>query len=130
MCAYDRAGIGRSDPPAKTPRPVSELVATSTRSRRRRTCPTPYVLVGQSAGGNVVFAYAQTHPEKVAGFVAMNPSPPLETFMPAVKKVETAEEYAYEKAFNRGENEEKISFEEPMLGTSASAEHALRDHVR
>ena len=48
----------------------------------------------------------------------MNPLPPLETFMPAVKKVATAEEYADEEAFfNRGENDEKISFEEPMLDT-------------
>ena len=37
--------------------------------------------------------------------------------MPAVKKVETTKEYADEKAFIGGENDEKISFEEPMLGT-------------
>jgi pimeloyl-ACP methyl ester carboxylesterase len=27
----------------------------------------PYLLVGQSMGGNIVFMYAQAHPEKVAG---------------------------------------------------------------
>ena len=33
VCAYDRAGVGRSDPPAKTPRPVSELVGRPRRVR-------------------------------------------------------------------------------------------------
>ena len=37
--------------------------------------------------------------------------------MPAVKKVVTAKEYAAEEAFVRGENDQKISFEEPMLAT-------------
>ncbi len=115
VCAYDRGGVGRSDPPAKTPRPVSELVADLDAFATAANLTEPFVLVGQSAGGTVAFEYAQTHPEKVAGFVAMNPTPPLETFMPAVKKVQTTDEYAYEKAFNRGENDEKIKFEEPML---------------
>ena len=73
VCAYDRAGSGRSDPPAKTPRPVSELVGDLDAFATAANVPAPYVLVGELTGGNVVFAYAQTHPEKVAGFVAMNP---------------------------------------------------------
>ena len=67
-------------------------------------------------GANVVFMYAQAHPEKVAGFVAMNPVPPEETFLPAVKKVETKAEFAQELSFNRGANDENTSFREPMLG--------------
>jgi pimeloyl-ACP methyl ester carboxylesterase len=117
VCAYDRAGIGRSDPPAKTPRPVSELVGDLDAFAAAAKVPTPYVLVGEMTGGNVVFAHAQTHPEKVAGFVAMNPWPPAETFMPAVKKVETRREYADEKAFLSGENEERVNLEEPILDT-------------
>jgi len=27
VCGYDRAGFGESDPPAKTPRPLSDIVA-------------------------------------------------------------------------------------------------------
>ena len=116
VCAYDRAGIGRSDPPAKTPRQVSELVADLDAFATAANVPEPYVLVGHETGGNVVLAHAQSHPEKVAGFVATNPWPPLETFMPALKKVATAEEYAGEEAFlNRGKNDERISFEAPVL---------------
>jgi pimeloyl-ACP methyl ester carboxylesterase len=59
--------------------------------------------------------YAQAHPEKVAGFVSMNPSPPSETFMDAAKKVETKAEFAEEQSFERGANEENTSFQEPTL---------------
>ncbi len=115
VCAYDRAGISASDPPAKTPRPVSELVADLDAFAAAADARPPYLLVGQSMGGNVVFMYAQAHPEKVAGFVAMNPVPPEETFIDAAKKVETKAEFAEELSFNRGANDEDTSFHEPML---------------
>jgi pimeloyl-ACP methyl ester carboxylesterase len=67
VCAYDRAGVGASDPPAKTPRPVSELVADLDAFAAAADARPPYLLAGQSLGGNVVFRYTQAHPEKVAG---------------------------------------------------------------
>ena len=115
VCAYDRAGIGRSDPPGKTPRPMSELVGDLDAFVAAAKIREPHVLVGQFEGGNVAFAYAQTYPENVAGFVAMNPVPPLETVLPALKKVETAKEYAAGEAYHLGQNGEQVSFEEPML---------------
>ena len=66
-------------------------------------------------GGNVVFMYAQAHPDKVAGFVSMNPVPPQETFIDAAKKVETKAEFAEERSFNQGANDEETSFHEPTL---------------
>jgi hypothetical protein len=65
-------------------------------------------------GANVVFMYAQAHPEKMAGFASMNPVPPSETFIAAAKKVETTAEFTDERLFYRGENEENTSFREPM----------------
>ena len=121
VCAYDRAGVGASDPPAKTPRPVSELVADLDAFATAADARPPYLLAGQSMGANVVFMYAQAHPEKVAGFVAMNPVPPEETFLPAVKKVETKAEFAEELSFNRGANDENTSFREPMLSNPLPA---------
>ena len=59
VCGYDRAGIGASDPPAKTPRPVSGLVADLDAFAAAADARPPYLLVGQSMGGNVVFMYAQ-----------------------------------------------------------------------
>ena len=115
VCAYDRAGVGASDPPAETPRPVSELVADLDSFAAAANVLPPYLLVGQSMGANVVFMYAQAHPEKVAGFVAMNPVPPAETFIEAAKKVETKAEFSEERSFNRGGNDEDTSFQEPVL---------------
>ena len=115
VCAYDRAGVGASDAPAKTPRPVSELVADLDAFAAAADARPPYLLVGQSMGANVVFMYAQMHPEKVAGFVSMNPVPPAETFIDAAKKVETKAEFAEERSFNRGANDEATSFQEPVL---------------
>ena len=115
VCAFDRAGVGRSDPPTKTPRPVSDLVADLDAFAAAADVRAPYFLVGQSAGGNIVFMYAQAHPDKVAGFVSMNPVPPAETFIKAARKVETKSEFQEELAFNRGENDEAISFNEPVL---------------
>jgi len=110
VCAYDRAGVGNSDPPSKTPRPLSDLVVDLDAFAAAAKVRAPYVLVGQSAGGTVVFMYAQAHPEKVAGFVSMNPVPPETTFLKAAQKVETKSEYQDELAFNRGENDERINF--------------------
>ena len=121
VCAYDRAGVGASDPPAKTPRPVTELVADLDAFATAADARPPYLLAGHSMGANVVFMYTQAHPEKVAGFVAMNPVPPEETFLPAAKKVETKAEFAGELSFNRGENDENTSFHEPMLSNPLPA---------
>ena len=73
VCAYDRAGVGASDSPAKTPCPVSELVADLDAFAAAPGVRPPYLLVGQSMCGNVVFTYAQEYPDNVAGFVSMNP---------------------------------------------------------
>jgi pimeloyl-ACP methyl ester carboxylesterase len=115
VCSYDRAGTAGSDPPSNVPRPVSELVADLDAFAAAAEAQPPYVLVGQSMGGNVVFMYAQAHPEKVAGFVSMNPVPPAETWLRAVKGAMTKHEFADERSFYRGENDAHTSFNEPML---------------
>ena len=124
VCGYDRAGVGNSDPPAHTPRPVSELVADLDAFAAAAHARPPYLLVGQSMGGNVVLMYAQQHPEKVAGFVLMNPVPPAETWINAAKKVMTKREFAAEQAYYRGAgagNPEHTSFLEPTLNRSLSS---------
>ena len=110
VCAYDRAGVGASDAPGTTPRSTTELVSDLDRFILAAELQPPVVLVGQSAGANVVYMYAQAHPAAVAGFVSMNPVPPAEPFLAAAKKVETADEFADEQTFYDGENEEAVSF--------------------
>ncbi|MDQ3875400.1 MAG: alpha/beta hydrolase [Actinomycetota bacterium] len=110
VCAYDRAGLGSSDPSPTTPRPLSELVSDLDAFIEGAELETPVVLVGHSAGATIVFMYAQAHPDKVAGFVSMNPVPPSKTFLAAARKVETSGEYQAEIGFYSGANDESVQF--------------------
>jgi pimeloyl-ACP methyl ester carboxylesterase len=71
VCAYDRAGEGKSDPsPARgtLQQSVNELHRLLLAAR----IPEPYVLVGASWGGLVARVYASQHPERVAGMVLVD----------------------------------------------------------
>jgi pimeloyl-ACP methyl ester carboxylesterase len=89
VCAYDRAGLGRSDPgplPRTSERIVDELHALLTRAR----VPGPYVLVGHSFGGLNVRLYAARNPGEVAGVVLVDATP--EDFPDAVAVLRTRAE--------------------------------------
>lgn len=88
VCAYDRAGLGRSSPgplPRDTKAEVADLEALLKASGIRA----PYVLVGHSMGGYNVRLFAFRHPADVAGLVLVDPStenqiPILEAAVPAI----------------------------------------------
>jgi len=74
VCAYDRAGLGRSDrgpSPRNSERIVTELRQLLARAR----IPPPYVLVGHSFGGLNVRLYAARNPLDVAGLVLVDATP-------------------------------------------------------
>ena len=76
VCAYDRAGLGWSDPgpaprDATQPRPRTPHLAPDTRGS-----PGPYVLVGHSLGGLSVRMYADQYPDDVAGMVLIEGTNP------------------------------------------------------
>ncbi|MBF0688245.1 MAG: alpha/beta hydrolase [Cellulomonas sp.] len=73
--AYDRAGIGRSEPgprPRTAQRSVDELRAALAAAGHAP----PYVLVAHSYGGLLVRHFAATHPQEVAGLVLVDVSHP------------------------------------------------------
>jgi pimeloyl-ACP methyl ester carboxylesterase len=75
VCGYARAGIGGSDPPARTPPHMSDEIDDLRALLEQGRIPKPYLLVGQSLGGSLALMYAQRNPADLAGVVAMNPGP-------------------------------------------------------
>jgi pimeloyl-ACP methyl ester carboxylesterase len=72
-CAYDRAGIGFSDPATRASSAsniVDDLHHLLTKAGMKR----PYVLVGHSYGGLTATLYASRYRKDVAAFVAVEPA--------------------------------------------------------
>jgi len=74
VCAYDRAGHGRSDEIAGPQDGIA--LATDLHSLLERAgVPGPYILVGHSSGGPYVRVFAARYPDEVAGMVLLDPQP-------------------------------------------------------
>src|SRR5262249_43574719 len=74
ICAYSRAGGGRSAPLAGDPTMagyVGDAYAMLEGLRREAGVEGPYVFVGWSFGGNVALAETLAHPETTAGLVIL-----------------------------------------------------------
>lgn len=72
-CAYDRAGLGHSDPArgARTPVAIVEDLHALVVAAK---LPRPLVLVGHSLGGFNAKLYAALYPQDVAGLVLVDPA--------------------------------------------------------
>lgn len=73
VCAYDRAGYGWSDP-VDSPQSSTEVAADLNELLDGAGEPGPYLLVGHSAGGLYVRAFASLYPDEVAGMVLVDSS--------------------------------------------------------
>jgi len=72
-CAYDRAGLGRSE---KGPEPRTmrqEVFELHALLDAMKEAP-PYIMVGQSIGGLLVRLYADAYPGDIAGVVLVDPT--------------------------------------------------------
>ena len=72
-CAYDRAGLGFSDP-ATRPSTSANTVDDLQRLLSAAGIKPPYILVGHSAGGLNMRLFAYGHAAEVAGMVLVDPS--------------------------------------------------------
>jgi pimeloyl-ACP methyl ester carboxylesterase len=73
VVAYDRAGIGWSDK-SDTPTDLDAVIGDLRAALDARGIPGPYVLAGHSLGGHHARAFAERHPDEVAGIVLIDPS--------------------------------------------------------
>ena len=75
VCAYDRAGLGWSDP-GPQPRDAQHIAAELHTLLQNSHTPGPYVLVGWSFGGLYTREYVDLYREDVAGLVLLESSSP------------------------------------------------------
>jgi pimeloyl-ACP methyl ester carboxylesterase len=75
VCAYDRAGLGWSQP-GPAGRSGRRSVAELRRALAGAHLDPPYVLVGHSFGAYLVRLFTALHPEDVAGLVLVDPLDP------------------------------------------------------
>ena len=71
--AYDRAGLGWSDP-SPYPRTTEVIVSELHKLLVNADVPKPYILVGFSIGGVYVYRYASQYPNEIAGIVLVDGS--------------------------------------------------------
>ena len=72
VCAYDRAGLGRSAPAPTGRRTAKTQVAELRGLLKAAQIPTPYVVVGHSWGGLLARLFANSYPHLTAGVVLVD----------------------------------------------------------
>lgn len=72
VCTYDRPGTGLSDPAPHRRRTMRHLCAVQDEVLAQLPLGEPYVLVGQSGGGNLDIGCATRHPDRVAALVTID----------------------------------------------------------
>lgn len=76
VCAYSRAGLGRSDPRPDRSRVDGEDLAVEFHTLLERAgVRPPYVAVGHSFGGAIAQLFAEKYPSEVSGVVLVDPVP-------------------------------------------------------
>jgi pimeloyl-ACP methyl ester carboxylesterase len=94
VCAYDRAGLGWSDPSPKPP--TATVIAAELHTLLHNAGVTgPFVMVGHSLGGMYVRMFASQYPAEVIGMVLVDSSHPDQDnrFPPEAKKLAARTRY-------------------------------------
>jgi pimeloyl-ACP methyl ester carboxylesterase len=71
VCAYDRPGMGWSDP-GPAPRSQGKIAEELHQLLQNAAIPGPYVLVAHSLSGKTARLFAAAHPDEVAGMVLVD----------------------------------------------------------
>jgi pimeloyl-ACP methyl ester carboxylesterase len=81
VCAYDRAGLGWSDP-VSGPRSFDDRARDLHSLLQRAAIAGPYILVGHSYGGYVVRRFTALYPQSVSGIVLIDSPDEAWSFAP------------------------------------------------
>ena len=121
ICAYDRAGLGRSDPAPTTPRTSLDMVTDLHNLLKNAHIEGVYVLVGASIAGFNVRLYASEYPQEVVGIVMVDASHPdqLARFLAALPP-ESSDESGALQELRRSLSEPIQSREEMDIEASAA----------
>ena len=76
ICAYDRLGVGNSDPPAEASRTTADQVDELEGLLDSADLEQPVVIAAHSIAGLLAVALVDQAPERVAGMVLVDPLPP------------------------------------------------------
>jgi hypothetical protein len=76
ICAYDRLGVGNSDPPAEASRTAADQVDELVGLLDAADLEQPVVIAAHSIAGLLAVALVDQAPERVAGVVLVDPLPP------------------------------------------------------
>lgn len=74
VLAYDRAGLGQSDPAATEPRSSAQIARELSTALHKADLTPPYILVGHSMGGLHIRQFAYLFPKETAGLILVDPS--------------------------------------------------------
>jgi pimeloyl-ACP methyl ester carboxylesterase len=76
LCAYDRAGLGASDPPAEASRLAADQVADLRALLDGAGISGPFVIGSWSYGATVATLFTQAYPDDVVGLLFVDPQSP------------------------------------------------------
>ena len=76
VCAYDRAGLGASEPAPEPSRTAADAVADLRALVDAADLPGPFVVGAHSFGAQTMSVFAETYPDDVAGIVFVDPRGP------------------------------------------------------
>jgi len=132
ICAYDRAGLGASQPAPEASRTTADLVADLHAVLTTAEVAGPYVLVAHSVGAWPVTLYTSQHPDDVAGLVFVDPRGPavstgwLEA-LDAAADIDDPRVAAFRDEITTFENDPSMNKEQLQLTESAAETNAVLD---
>jgi len=130
LCAYDRAGLGQSEPPTEAARTAADQVADLHALLDGAGVSGPFVIGAHSYGANVAILFTQAYPEEVVGVVLVDPQNPhfiAQVALPAPIPDEPAEVTAFRNDMATFDDDPSLNPEHLHLRPSLAAAAAALD---